>query len=84
MSEMMGKVEQILDLAKNPTSPASSQEAADCKDKIAELRDKLDEKSSAIAEKIKMLKISTTSLGGDYHWVVLVLVYGLIFYVGAS
>lgn len=80
----MGKVEQLLDAAKNPPTSASTQEAADCKEQIAELRDKLDEKSSAIAEKIKMLKASTTSLGGDYHWIVLVLVYGLIFYVGAS
>lgn len=81
---MLGRVEQLLEVAKDAPAASLQQTSVECKGQIDELREKMEEETVAISSKIQMLKSSTASLAADYHWVVLILVYGLIFYLGAS
>jgi hypothetical protein len=84
MSEMLGKVEHLLEVAKSANPSGQQKATEECKERINELRESMEEEAVSLASKIQSLKSSASSLAGEYHWVVLVVVYGLIFYLGAT
>lgn len=77
MNEMLSEIEFLL---QQVTSTQRLESTEECKVKIAELREKMEETTNSFAQRVEDLRKSAASLAADYHWVVLVLVYVAIFY----
>lgn len=71
---MLSQLEYMLDKGGKTVS------AQESKEDIHKLKSHLDDLTSDFNVKLDSLKKSTASLGSDYHWLVLVLVYVAIFY----
>ncbi len=78
---MVGKIENMLQLATDSTSESNPEQIKDILSHIGNLREDMETKAESYAHRIDDLKNSSSNPGSSYHWLVFVLLYAGIYFL---